>query len=230
MRQNLVALSGALLILISTGCSLTIFQQGEPGSGVITSEDRVLESFDQVDLSGFGNVEVVFGEESKIKITTDNNLIDLIETKIENNQLQISLIESISPTDGLELEITTPSLSQFDISGAGNIVMNGFSGDSLTLNTSGAANFTVDGVVESVRLKCSGAGRGSLSKLIAKKADVHISGAGKATVNVLESLKINISGAGSVSYYGTPEISKTISGLGRVSQLDESNLNSDDSD
>lgn len=230
MRHGLMSLLSALLIVCSIGCNISMFSQGEPGSGIITSEDRELESFDQVDLSGYGNVEVVFGQESKVKITTDNNLIDLIETAVEDGELRISFIESISPTDGLKFEITTPNISIFDISGAGNVTMKAYSGDSLTLKTSGAATFIVDGVAESVSLNCAGAGKGSLSKLIAKKADVQISGAGSATVNVLETLKVNISGAGSVSYYGTPEVTKTISGLGRVSQLDESNLASGESE
>ena len=52
--------------------------------------------------------------------------------------------------------------------------------------------------------------------LRSQNADIHISGAGNATVWVEEELDANISGAGSVDYFGKPEVSKNVSGVGSV--------------
>jgi hypothetical protein len=52
--------------------------------------------------------------------------------------------------------------------------------------------------------------------LKSQDAEVHISGAGSATVWAQKTLDASISGAGSVDYYGTPQVSEHISGVGSV--------------
>ena len=53
------------------------------------------------------------------------------------------------------------------------------------------------------------------------KADIRVSGAGKAIVNAARLLKVDISGAGVVEYIGDPKIEQQISGVGKIRRREE---------
>ena len=92
---------------------------------------------------------------------------------------------------------------------------------SLDFNLSGAGNINVKGIAKSLELSISGFGNFNGGDLQSQAADVHISGAGSATVWVEETLDASISGAGSIDYYGSPQVSERISGVGSVHKIGE---------
>ena len=77
---------------------------------------------------------------------------------------------------------------------------------------------TADGVVGRLNLVMSGLGDFKGEDLAVQSADVVLSGAGNATMWVIEELTANISGAGSLDYYGNPDLLDTdVSGIGNLS-------------
>ncbi|HZM25519.1 MAG TPA: DUF2807 domain-containing protein, partial [Anaerolineales bacterium] len=70
-------------------------------------------------------------------------------------------------------------------------------------------------------VRISGVGGFDAPKLESQVATVRISGAGSATVNVVDDLTARVSGAGSVKYYGSPTLHEDISGAGSVSRVDD---------
>jgi len=75
----------------------------------------------------------------------------------------------------------------------------------------------MDGQVDNLDIRISGAGNADTQKLKAKNVKVSISGAGNATVYAKESLDGNVSGVGNLTYYGNPEDADTnVSGLGKI--------------
>jgi hypothetical protein len=83
---------------------------------------------------------------------------------------------------------------------------------------SGAGSINAEGVADEVKLTISGFGSFDAAKLTSMTADVHISGAGSATLGVKDELTATVSGAGSVNYIGSPKVVKHISGAGSVQQ------------
>lgn len=205
-----------LVLLVSTGCG--VFRPGIPGSGILHSENRHVEAFDQVDLSGFGEVEILVGYSPSVRVTTDDNLLALVDTRVENGKLVIKPRQSIHPRTGLKVDVTVPSLAAAHVRGAGDLIIHNVAGERLELSISGAGTVHASGQVHEISTSISGAGDADLRNLVSESADVRVSGAGDIWVNATESIKARVSGAGDVVCFGNPvHIDQRVSGAGDFS-------------
>lgn len=211
-------LSIAFLCLCS-GCYINV---GVPGSGVSSTEQRSVDEFTAIDLSGSSEVNVICGEEQSVTVTVDDNLQEIITTEVTNGELRIGSTQSYSPKVGLKIDITVPTLNKLEVSGACNATIENCETEKLDLDVSGAGKLFVSGTVDRVELDMSGAGSVDLSELIAKTAKIDMSGAAKTSVNASDELDVDISGVGKVSYLGDPTIKKEVSGLGKVVKISDS--------
>ena len=211
------------------------------GSGDTEKVEREVHGFDEVYLTGVGNLIIDQGDEESLLIEADDNIIPLIETDVSGDRLTIGFKRGYNfiPNVKIKFHLTVIELDKISISGAGDIDCDDFNTDRLEFEISGAGdiNFNIDadrvetkssgagditlkGIVDSQEVNMSGAGRYNARELKSKECRIQISGAGSATVNVSESLDVNISGVGNVYYIGDPDIDKSISGLGRVKSID----------
>ena len=62
---------------------------GEKGSGKIVTEKRSLSGFKGVDVGGVFQVEITAGKEFAVEVETDDNLLPLIKTEVNNGVLEI---------------------------------------------------------------------------------------------------------------------------------------------
>jgi len=185
------------------------------GSGIRQSEFRQVDSFNEVNLSGFGTVNVFAGDSPSVRVTTDDNLLHRINTYVENGTLKIQPRGLINPKTGLQVDVTVSRLTAAHVSGAGDMNINDVVGNRLELTISGAGTIKANGHVEDISARISGAGDADLQNLIAKNANVRISGAGDAKVYAAESIKARISGAGDVTCFGSPpNVEQKVSGAG----------------
>lgn len=102
--------------------------------------------------------------------------------------------------------------TDFDISGAsqvsGTLEMNDGQFD-----LSGASSLELEGLGEDITIEASGASNVVLTDFPVATADVELSGASRAIVNVNNRLDVDLSGASNLKYYGDPRIgSSSISG------------------
>jgi hypothetical protein len=103
-----------------------------------------------------------------------------------------------------------------DVAGASSLKIGDLQANRLWLDGSGAISADIAGKVGTQLVDLSGAGSYRAGALVSDKADVRVSGAGKAIVNAASLLKVDISGAGVVEYFGDPKIEQQISGVGKV--------------
>jgi hypothetical protein len=68
-------------------------------------------------------------------------------------------------------------------------------------------------------ISINGGGNYKARRLESQDTDIDISGLGKATVRVDDTLSVSISGGGNVEYYGDPAVNSDISGLGNVEKI-----------
>lgn len=188
------------------------------GSGVSKTESRTVGSFDEIDFGGSARLEVTVGAKESLQITGDDNLVPLLKTRVEGHRLVIDQEDSCNPKTPLVIRITTPSLKEFDLSGAGDAVLRNVKSEKLHVKLSGAADIEADGQISELELDLSGAGSADLKDLTAKNANIGISGAGSVDLTVTDTLDASVSGAGSVTYGGDPKtVNKEISGAGSIS-------------
>lgn len=194
-----------------------VFSRGEKGSGVRVSENRELEPFTALKVSGRAQLSVVCGDEQSVKVTTDDNLLDNVETKVSAGELTVGFSKSVASDTSLKVDIVVQELKKLRAYGASSISLANMKTDELGIKASGAAEIESSGTVEALDLRISGAGKYRGADLHAATAGVSISGSGNASVYADKKLAVKISGAGIVRCTGKPEtVEKHISGAGRV--------------
>jgi hypothetical protein len=117
----------------------------------------------------------------------------------------------------LRIDIVSPNLHEFHLSGAQELHLNNFNQDSLILHASGAADVRGQGKARRLEAHISGAGDMKLDDLTVDEAEISISGAGDVRADARKSSEVHISGAGNVSLRCRPasvEVHK--SGFGDV--------------
>jgi hypothetical protein len=212
-RTPLVFLIPAVA-LVTAGCA-GIF--GVEGSGNVVSESREVSGFDQIQLSGSGTVIVdVTGTES-LSIETDDNLLTLLETEVDDGRLELRATRNIDPSEDVVYTITAASLTGVSISGSGSIVVTGVDDSAFSADISGSGAVTAEGTVsDALSVDISGSGHFEGEDLVAVTGAVNVSGSGSAVVNVTDDLAVSLSGSGDVEYLGSPTVDVDKSGSGTV--------------
>jgi hypothetical protein len=217
----------ALLVVASlTGCKFNVqahfIEDGIKGSGVMKTESRSVSGYHAIALNGVGTLKITQDGTESVSITAEDNLLPLIESKVENGTLTLGPADgkSINPTKSIDFDVHVKSLSNLGLAGAGTVDATGIKGDKLAIDVSGTGLLNVEGKVDDLSLTLSGAGNYEGKKLESKSATIQSSGAGRAVVNASDTLTVNISGLGKVDYVGSPKITKDISGLGSVTHVD----------
>jgi len=187
------------------------------------TETRTPGNFTGVNLSGAKTVQITYGTEYKVEIKGSSNLIPYFKTKIIANNLYLSYDKVSVQHDDLEILVTLPQIKNAALSGSGRMAISGAFPwiDELKTSVSGSGEITAQSVfeVKDLLMNISGSGKIDLEKILAKEAEVDISGSGNGKVHVQEELKASISGSGHLFYIGNPEIDSKISGSGKLIKL-----------
>lgn len=227
-----LALLAALLLVTACGTGLVI------GSGKSITEERPIEGVDSVVLAFVGDLRITQGDEEKLVITADDNVMPLITTEVNDGVLTIGSKSTLGlqATTELRYDLTVRDLRSVRLAGAGNLGMDGFQTDDLALAITGAGSMSaqnldvsnldvalnglgsleVSGEADRQEVGLTGSGDYSAGDLRSGVADVTLSGLGSITIWATEKLDATISGAGNIEYYGDPEVTKQISGLGNI--------------
>jgi len=209
-RLDLIILS--LLVLLSVGCGW----KGIRGNGKIKTEARPVTAFTRVDAGGFYELEWHPGAPS-LSLTTDENLLAHIETRMAGDVLKIEMHGTFSPTRGIKIAITSPALTGASLSGAVKFDATQISAATFALETSGATRVTLAGKVSRLLASLTGASKLKAADLPAEEVELSVTGAGKADVTVSNLLRVSITGAGKVTYGGQPKsVEKRITGAGKI--------------
>jgi len=212
-------------------------------AGVRADETRPVSGFHGVSNSGSIKVEVTLGNTESVRLTGDDDLIDEIETVVENGILKIRY-KNQRRTEGRQWGTVTAyvaarRLDALSQSGSGSIIVSGrISGDelngalsgsgSLTFDAdvaecnasiSGSGRITVNGKAERTNVTLSGSGRFSGEKLKSGSASLQLSGSGNIFIYAENQLNASISGSGNVHYSGNAQTNVRTSGSGRLRKM-----------
>ncbi len=235
-----------LALLIVTTASSCYYLGGKrvKGNGNISTVERNVSDFDQVEVHGAMDVYVTQGALKPVRIEADENLLSYIEVEQHGNKLEVSTKQgyNLRPTKKVKIFVTSPNYNKLDVSGACNInTENKLSlNNPLTLEVSGAGDINADvnaprieaevsgsgnvnmkGETKNFELKISGAGEARCYDLLTESAKVNISGAGSAEVFASVELDAHLSGAGSIKYKGNAaKVTQQVSGAGSIKKAD----------
>ena len=210
---TLAALAVALLLL--AGCHWV----GVKGNGDIKTETRQVENFATLEADGAFQVNWTTGAPA-LTITTDENLMEYIRTKVSGEKLRIEWVKPLKGTRGIKINIASQGLRGVELNGAVRLAASNMSGQDFFLEANGATRVTLGGQVDGMVASMNGASRLDAEKLQTRSAELSINGAGRADVSASEILKVAVSGAGKVTYSGNPKVRKEINGAGSVRRRD----------
>ncbi len=213
------------------------------GNGNMTTKNISTSDYDQVAVSGFFEVELVSGEEGKITLQAEDNFIEYIIIKVENNTLKISVENEVwlNPSRGHKVLITVPfeSLTGVSLAGSGDIrsknkikaaefksTLSGSGDVHLDIDAkevigevTGSGDLVLKGQSEDFKCTVTGSGDLNASDLESANVSAKVTGSGDCKVYCTESLEARVTGSGEISYYGDPKKKDTkVTGSGDISK------------
>ena len=211
--------------LAATSCNFD-FQIGQTnGNGNVVIEERtVSQDFSAVKGSAGLYVYLTKGDQDKIVVEADENLMEIIKTEVNNGQLHIKATQNIGRSKSKKVHVTYTSLDRIEASSGADVIGNSvIENENLILRSSSGADLEVDVIAKEVYadvssgadLKVSGnaekliAEASSGSDLNARDLEVNVckasaSSGADITVNVKEEITGKASSGADIRYYGNP--------------------------
>jgi hypothetical protein len=208
-------------------------------------ETRALEAFSRIEVGGVAEILLRQGKTESATVEASAELLPRIRTRVRDGTLYVDVSQERRWSDWTHLfeSQPTPRITidfirlegveaggviklmadglradnlHLDFSGASTIRIRNVQASSLHIEGSGATKIELSGKVSTQDVELSGASSYAALDMESDRAELQVSGAGKAYVNVKTSLSVEISGAGLVEYLGNPKLDKDISGVGKV--------------
>lgn len=232
--KKLSLLFPIVLMIVLTSCEKVI------GDGPLINETRTTGNFTGLESEVSANIAYAQGNEYKIELTAQQNILNVMETPVVNNKLIVRFKNNVrvKSREQITIKVTAPSISSIGVSGSGNVnVLSSLSGNDLSFRLSGSGNIILPviscehleanisgsgnisiagGTATTEDLKISGTGNIDAQNVYAKSVTTTTSGSGTMKLTVSEMLHVTISGSGCVYYWGTPVVNTNVSGSGKV--------------
>ena len=166
------------------------------------------------------DVEIVRGADPSVTVTTDDNVIDKIESSIgRNGALVVRRADgyNLQTQEPIKLRIVTPKCDSVVVSGASVVSLKEFSQEELRTKVSGASKFTLDSQIDHIELQASGASKVYADHHEAKTVEIQLSGASVVAIAAADTIEGSVSGSSSLTYSGKPDrVAVETSGASRV--------------
>ncbi|WGK64322.1 head GIN domain-containing protein [Croceiramulus getboli] len=212
------------------------------GNGDETTITREVGSYDQVNVAGFFDVELVAGKEGSLTLKGESNLLEYIITEVENGALKIKTEKGVNldPSWNKTIFITVPfeDLEEVTLSGSGDVIAKDVikadqfrtavagSGDLIVevdagdaeAKVAGSGDLTIKGRATNFTTAVAGSGDVHASDLKAENVTASVAGSGDISVYCSGMFKARVSGSGDIEYSGNPQKEDIkVAGSGSVS-------------
>lgn len=239
MKRILFLTIGLALTLMQFSCDFDFDDDFGPcvrGNGNNVSRELNLPDFTGVDLDISAEVIITQGDNFKVTVEGESNIIAELKTNVRNGVWEIDFDRCVRDMDDLTIFITMPRIRSLSISGSGVItstnIMNvddidlsisgsgkidvGLDADDIFSRISGSGRVVLEGESNSIEHTVSGSGDLFAFPLKTRDADIRVSGSGNSELNVSDNLNVRISGSGDVYYRGKPQVEVSVSGSGKL--------------
>lgn len=193
--------------------------------GPVTTEERKVSNFHSINVSTGITVYLSQGDRESLRVEADENLHEYIITEIRGGVLNIYSNFNIRNARSRKVYVTMKEVRSLKTSSAGDIIgMTPVVADVLIVSTTSAGNINLEvranqikagssssgdiklkGTADRLNASLSSAGGIKAYDLTVREADISVSSAGDAQINVTERLKARASSAGGVRYRGNPK-------------------------
>jgi hypothetical protein len=213
-----------IIILALTSCVQGQVWKSVSGHGNVVTKERNVDSFTGIKVSSGIDVLLKQGDDETVSVEADENLHEYILTEVRNGVLNVYSEVNIRNADRKRVHVTIKDVKSIRTTSAGDIIGEGtINSNRLELSASSAGNIKLDikanevsvdisssgdisltGETDNLKADLSSAGDLNAYELKTKEADLSVSSAGDADVNVSEKLYARASSAGDINYKGDP--------------------------
>lgn len=223
--------------------SIMTMAQKIVGNGkVVTKERSIPTHFDGLKATGSIDVTILDGKKNgKIILEGESNVLDYVETKVEDGILIIQLKPNQSYTmkKGIRVSFPAHELNSIETTGSGDITSKGklksttlsllskgsgdlslqVDADKINLQTMGSGDTQLKGKTKVFEINSRGSGDLSAFDLMAQDIQLTKSGSGDCKVQLSGKLNVQSSGSGNVYYKGkADQVHANSRGSGKVIQ------------
>ncbi|WP_271079321.1 GIN domain-containing protein [Aurantiacibacter sp. MUD61] len=187
------------------------------GSGNVIQETRDIGAFRNLRTVSAVDVVIRQGATADAVIEAEDNLVDLVELRMENDgTLVVDTSGSFRSRRGLTVYLTVPEIESVGIAGSGDVSLEDWSADRLTLNIGGSGDIRLDGDVRDVTASIAGSGDIDLRRARIEDASARIAGSGDIRLASLRNLQATINGSGDVDVDDVDTIQGVVNGTGEI--------------
>ncbi|AYQ35243.1 head GIN domain-containing protein [Runella sp. SP2] len=230
MKKSLVIFLFALLASLQ---SCVFISEGTLTPLDPTSQTFNLRDFDQLEMGNAFDIHVRQSGQFSISVRGDRRDVQDLDVYVDRSGKLVMKYRNwrVRRYD-MEVDITMPTLTEVDFSGATTSTIEGFTNgrtldvelsgasksvidsdwDRVNVDLSGASNLTLLGQGLTIAGELSGASRLDAFDYPVDNVDLDLSGGSNARVLVGKTLRVNASGGSTLRYRGTPELRSNISG------------------
>ena len=213
--QILLALAAAAILALPVPAAQI------DGSGHPATQSRAVHDIYGIAVSVPAQVVVTQGQKEGLTITADDNLLQHIETVVENGMLRIRPRDqaSLSARTPIRIEVTARSPQLLAVSGSARIAAKSLVLGRVEAKVSGSGRIEVSGAAPDFTAHISGSGEVDAARLASVDGNVAISGSGRIRLAAQRNVSATIAGSGDIGYYGDPKVEEHIAGSGRIHRL-----------
>ena len=228
-----------LLFLPSLACG-SFTTDSVVGSGEIVNQTIDVSNFDRVTLEGFGDVYIVQGQTESLSVQTDDNIISLLDIKVQGSELKLGVKRgySVTPSQSITFNLTVQDLSALRLEGSGAFYVEPIRSSSLAISIRGSGDIDIKGLAaEDLSIDLDGSGNITIQEIDVQTLETSLQGSGdidlegkadtqKVTVggsgNYLAgdlkttSADISIPGSADVTVWAENELKTRVSGSGNI--------------
>jgi hypothetical protein len=208
----------------------TLQSQVTKGEGVLKTDIRELTGFTEIIAQGRFDLVLVQGAQEGLRIESDDNLLELFQTRLEGNRLYINMNADIRKYSVLkvtvsfkelksivllnEVSLSTTNVIHFDdikffSAGTSKINFEIFA-TSLALHLTDGSYTYFKGYAENLNIEMHDESELNAFDMPADKCQVLASGYSEVMIAVQKNLKLMVSGLSNVYYIGEPTITERI--------------------
>ncbi|TAL71411.1 MAG: DUF2807 domain-containing protein [Bacteroidetes bacterium] len=223
--KSLRFLTIAIVILSISACVDGQFRKTVWGDKKVVTKERKTESFTGIKVSTGIDVYLKQGEDETISVEADQNLHEYIITEVRDGVLNVYTEANIRDAERKRVYVTMKEIRSIRTTSAGDVIgETPVKSDKLELSASSAGDIklevtakeieadisssgdmTLTGEADLLKADLSSAGDLNAYELKVREADVSVSSAGDADINVSEKITARASSAGDVNYRGNPK-------------------------
>jgi hypothetical protein len=195
-----------ILALVTLACTISfpgvdIGSEGVRGSGDVVDEERPVSGITSVSVANQGDLYIELGEQEKLVIEAEDNLLEYIESDVRGGELVLKTSRGVNirNTKPIRYYLTVIALEEIAVFSSGDINAPEFEADRFTIDVNSSGDVNVVGLdVTELVIDVSSSGDVTVGELVADQLDVTISSSGNLTIREgdVEEQDISISSSG----------------------------------